>query len=248
MSRIPTLKLTQAEWLALALAVVKDIGEQPVRDVMMEVLGGERYNRLVVEKQSTRTTKAENHAMIRGIYPFIPGKTRAEKEAYLIALGAKVFKDKARFADVLAYVKSRVTEHEDAGGTIDELPPKDAHIVDLVSQWFGGVRMSGATLDPAYVLTVSRDGRSWSAMPSDWTASSGMLLEAICAAAYQRPDGTWVGGKYEWLPKPPRTRGWGNIRNGYGGWVPPPPGTEMLVWAYTAVGHRVSNVCKCVWG
>jgi hypothetical protein len=244
---LPTVKLSDAEWLALAVAAVKDIGEQPIRDVMMDVLGGDRYDRLVNQKLSTPTTKPENHALIRGIYPHIPGKQRAEKERYLIDLGRRVFQDDARFMQVLAYVNHRVAAFEDAGGTVAYFPdPK--HIVDEIGVWYGGVRMAGASLDPDYDLTVSPDGRNWSTMPDSWQDGSGMLFPAICAAAHQRADGIWVGGKYEWLPRKVNAhpRGWGNIRNEYGGWVPPARGTEMLVWAYTSIGHRVSNTVKCI--
>ena len=108
------------------MAAVLDIGEQQIRDVVRQALGDTRYNRLVVEKKSTRTTKQENHAMVRGIYPFLPGANRAEKEQYLIDLGRKVFTDDKRFIAVLEYVKSRVSEHEDAGGTIEDFPPPPA--------------------------------------------------------------------------------------------------------------------------
>jgi hypothetical protein len=243
---IPTVKLTEDEWLALAMAVVLDIGEQPVRDVLMDVLGGERYDRLVLQKQSTRTTKEENHALIRGIYPHIPGKDRTAKERYLIELGRRIFKSDARFAEVLAYINHRVAAFEDAGGTIEHFP-QPTHIVDQIAIWYGGVRMAGASIDYDYQLTVSPDGRNWSQMPASWRDGSGMLFPAICAACYQRPDGIWVGGKYEWLPRPPRTRGWSNITNQYNGWQPPRPGTEMRVWAYTSIGHRVSNAVKCIY-
>jgi len=237
---IPTVKLTEDEWVALAVAVVVDIGVQSVKDVLMDVLGGDRYTSLVVRKQSTPTTNDENHAIIRGLYPYIPGEDRTAKELYLIDLGRSVFNDDARFSEVLAYVKNRVTQFEDAGGTIEHFPvPK--HIVDEIAMWYGGVNMSGAELDPNYQLTVSPDGRNWSTMPDDWRNGRGMLFPAICAAAYQRTDGLWVGGKYDWLPNPPRTRSWDNIENRYNGWIPPARGTEVLLWAYTTHGHRVSN-------
>lgn len=244
---IPTVKLTEQEWIALVMAVILDIGEQPVRDVVMDVLGGERFDRLVNQKQSTPTTKQENHAIIQGLYPLIPGKDRTAKELWIIELGRRVFLDDERFLEVLAYVKNRVASFEDAGGTIEYFPepPQVQHVVDLIGVWHGGVRMAGASLDPEYELVVSPDGRSWSLMPDSWRDGSGMLFPAICAAAYQKADGVWVGGKYEWLPKPPRTRSWANISNEYGGWVPPAKGTKMLVWAYTSIGHRVSNTVEC---
>ena len=246
-NRLPTLKLTEDEWIALAMSAVLDIGEQPIRDVAMDVLGGERYDRLFNKKLSTPTTKEENHALIRGIFPHIPGRDRSAKELYIIELGRRVFKNDDRFLDVLAFVRNRVAEFEGAGGTIEDFPEPELHIVDQISTWYGGVRMAGATLDLKYELAVSHDGRNWSEMPDSWREGYGMLFPAICAAAYQREDGVWVGGKYEWLPRPPRIRAWKNISNHYGGWEPPRPGTSMLVWAYTSNGHRVSNTVKCIY-
>ena len=250
--RLPTLKLTEDEWIALAMAAVLDIGEQPIRDVAMDVLGGERYDRLFNQKLSTPTTKQENHALIRGIFPHIPGKDRLAKEVYIIELGRRVFKDDQRFLDVLAFVKDRVSEFESAGGTIEDFPEPDAHVVQLIGRWYGGVNMSGATVDPDYVLTVTPGGRDWSEAPASWRSGhagpgGGHDAVAVCAMAYQRDDGTWVGGKYEWHVRPARRRSLDNIRNEYGGWVAPRSGTPVLFWAHTADGNRVSNTVEGVW-
>ena len=123
--RLPTLKLTEDEWIALAMAAVLDIGEQPIRDVALDVLGPHRYRRLFIEKQSTRTTKRENQLLIQGIYPYIPGGNRKSKEIYLIELGRRVFNDDTRFLDVLAFIRDRVKEYEAAGGTIELYPSMD---------------------------------------------------------------------------------------------------------------------------
>jgi len=123
-----------------------------------------------------------------------------------------------------------------------EPEPMSNHPISKISKWYGGVNMSGATLDPDYKLTVSDDGKHWSEMPDDWHKD-----QTICAMAYQRGDGTWAGGKYEWLPKPPRPRGYGNIESGYNGWIAPEPGTQVLLFAYTADGHRVSNPVQVIY-
>lgn len=125
-------------------------------------------------------------------------------------------------------------------------PPQriEDHVVTRITTWYGGEDMHRATIDPDYRLTVTPDGLDWSSPPMHWNEAGRMLFPAICAAAYQLPNGTWVGGKYEWLPRPPRRRGWGNIHNRYGGWVAPRSGTRMLVWAYNSNIGRVSNTVE----
>ena len=129
-------------------------------------------------------------------------------------------------------------------------PPQGDHVVRRIGVWWGGYRgMETARVDERFQLTVSDDGRTWSAAPSDWPAGrAGPGCPSDCnvmvCAAYQRPDGVWVGGKYEWNRARPSTRSWSNIKNGYNGWVAPPSGTRMIVWCYTADGHRVSTTAE----
>jgi hypothetical protein len=106
--------------------------------------------------------------------------------------------------------------------------------LNIVELW-GGVRLPDR-VDPRYVLTVSEDGRNWSAAPDDWP----MWLHgpAVCMAFYERAPGQWVGGKYDWLPRPPRPRDWNNVRSGYSGWVAPPSGTQMKMFAVSSDGRR----------
>ena len=132
-------------------------------------------------------------------------------------------------------------------GPNPEPPPSDQHIVRQIRTWWGGHRgMESARVDNNFRLTVSGDGRTWSAAPSDWPVGRagpgcpGDCNVMVCAA-YQRSDGTWAGGKYEWNRARPSTRSWANIKNGYNGWQAPPNGTRMVCWCYTADGHRVST-------
>lgn len=126
-------------------------------------------------------------------------------------------------------------------------PPSDQHIVRQIKTWWGGFRgMESARVDNNFRLTVSDDGRTWSAAPSDWPVGrAGPGAPSDCnvmvCAAYQRPDGAWVGGKYEWNRVRPSLRSWENIKKGYNGWQAPPNGTKMTCWCYTQVGHRVST-------
>jgi len=126
------------------------------------------------------------------------------------------------------------------------LPMKDVvaeeaepHIVTKISEWYGGEDLSGAIVDSRFQLTVSDDGRIWSPAPSDWPLN-GDLNVMVCAA-YENAAGALVGGKYEWNRANPSPRSWSNIEEGYEGWIAPEVGTEMIVWAASVDGKRVST-------
>jgi hypothetical protein len=131
-------------------------------------------------------------------------------------------------------------------------PDTGPHPAHKISIWYGGVNMSQSRIDTDYALTVSADGRNWSEAPASWRsghAGPGSGHDAIgcCSMAYQRPDGAWVGGKYEWLTRPVRPRNYSNIRNGYNGWVEPPKGTKVFLWVHTADGNRVSTAVETIY-
>ena len=135
---------------------------------------------------------------------------------------------------------------------VPTVPDADGHVVRRISHWFAGVNMGGASLDADYRLTVSRDGRVWSDAPPSWRSGKagpggGSDATAMCCAAYQDAAGNWIGGKYEWHVRPPRNRSWHNIAARYGGWQAPPVGTEVVLWAYTADGNRVSTEARAVY-
>jgi len=148
-------------------------------------------------------------------------------------LQARIEELLARYvADGAIVLPSPVTEP----ATVDPA----AHITRQITQWYGGVNLSSAFVDSRYKLEISRDGRVWSAAPADWPLKDGSLQTIVCAA-YRRPDGSWVGGKYDWNWASPSPRSWKNIKDGYGGWIAPPAGTEMRVWAASVNGRSVST-------
>ena len=124
-------------------------------------------------------------------------------------------------------------------------PGAVTHIVKRITKWYGP-NLSNAVVDDRFVLEVRNNGRDWSPAPSDWPSGrAGAGCPGDCnvmvCAAYQRPDGSWVGGKYDWNRPKPSPRDWANVQAGYNGWQAPPAGTMMIVWCYTADGNRVSR-------
>jgi hypothetical protein len=120
----------------------------------------------------------------------------------------------------------------------------DGHIVRQISTWYGGENFSRATLDTNYVLQVS-DGRDWSAAPANWP-TDGDLQTMVCAA-YQNAGGKWVGGKFDWNRINPSPRDFKHLAAGYKGWVAPPAGTELTLWAASIDGKRVSTTAKATY-
>jgi hypothetical protein len=254
-NRLATVKLTEGEWLSLITRLLLDIDRDAAERALERALGVERARAMIDHKVDPRLTKRDNHAIVREMYPLVPGKTDAEKEAYLINMARDVWPDNARFAQIVDMVRDRIGEFQDAGGTLDkypEPPPKPDHVIYRITQWWGGVNMSGATVDPDYALTVSAAGRDWSDAPASWRAGhagpgSGEDAVGCCCCAYQRSDGSWAGGKYEWHVRPPRRRSYENIKAGYNGWEAPRSGTPIVLWVHTADGNRVSEQVETTW-
>lgn len=156
-----------------------------------------------------------------------------------------------RYLDVTFEKLPEPTKPQEQQEPHKQEPIPEDHIVRKIKTWWGDVNMSNAVIDPAYALTVSPDGKHWSKGPDSWKRGAAGpacpdFCWAMCAAAYQRPDGTWAGGKFEWLGG--NARDWKNITNKYKGWIPPPAGTEMICWCYTADGNRVSTMAKARFG
>jgi hypothetical protein len=180
-------------------------------------------------------------AEIREIAAILAAQTRLDEIASAKASRADIQERAAALID--RYIIAPVPSVPSPGGT-GSVPSIPAAAIPSLAVVFGGTAGQSAEYDPRYILAVSPDGRDWSPMPDDWQTAPG-LYPGICCAAYQRPDGSWVGGKFEWLPRPPRPRNWGNIANGYTGggnaWVPPASGTPMILWVVEGNGRRRSS-------
>ena len=69
---------------------------------------------------------------------------------------------------------------------------------------------------------MSRNSLSYS-WTGDTLASWGLAYDDASAALaclfVQKADGSWVGGKFDWISTSRRSRGLENIQLGYGGWT-----------------------------
>ena len=133
----------------------------------------------------------------------------------------------------------------------------DAAAADAVSfsslHWsYGGFR--GGSAQPSGVvisgLSVSKDSLSFSYVSnlSEWGLSRDQA-DALACFFVQKSDGSWVGGKFDWISTSRTGRSLGHVKEGYGGWslsgVPNPCGAAFVI--VSSDGTKRSNVISSTW-
>ena len=113
------------------------------------------------------------------------------------------------------------------------------------SSWYGP-NFSGSTREPAAVmhsadvdLGANVVRISYDPLPGGWPKqvnAPGML----CLFTKQS-DGSWLGGKFEWLDPGQTTKSLENIDHGYNGWSRPATGAETAVVIFSTDGAYPSN-------
>lgn len=120
---------------------------------------------------------------------------------------------------------------------------------------YGGFNGSGATIHPfdpllsnirytsnGLAFTYDRDLTAWGRAPGD---AGG----ALACLFVQRADGSWVGGKFDWISSSRSTRDFKNIKSGYNGWsladVPNPCQAAFVIVHVN--GKQRSNVISSSW-
>ena len=117
---------------------------------------------------------------------------------------------------------------------------------------FGGVNGSGAVQSGVVIsgLSFSRNGLSfrYNKDLSAWGRSHTHAGDYACLFV-QRSDGSWVGGKFDWISSSRTTRDFVNVRGGYHGWsfagVPNPCNAAFVILNHDC-GRR-SNVLSGRW-
>ena len=99
-------------------------------------------------------------------------------------------------------------------------------------------------------LSCSRGGLSFRYVKnlSAWGRSHGNAGDYACFFV-QKADGSWVGGKFDWISSSRTTRGFENIFSGYNGWslagVPNPCNAAFVILNHDC--KRRSNVISGRW-
>lgn len=129
----------------------------------------------------------------------------------------------------------------DAAGNYDSVP-------FWLLQWkFGGINGSHAAVSTPSLanLKCNRNTLSytWVVGLEGWGLAKGDA-GALCAAFVEKEDGSWVGGKFDWVSTSHTAKGLENVLAGYDGWnlagVPNPCMICFVV--IDANGKRRSNV------
>ena len=117
---------------------------------------------------------------------------------------------------------------------------------------FGGVHGSGAVQSGVVIsgLSFSKNGLSfhYNKDLSAWGRSHSHAGDYACLFV-QKSDGSWVGGKFDWISSSRTTRDFVNVRGGYNGWsfagVPNPCNAAFVILNHDC--RRRSNVLSGRW-
>ena len=109
-----------------------------------------------------------------------------------------------------------------------------------------GPNYSGAVRDERAVLhsidiDLSRNllFLKWDPLPRDWPLQ--VNAPGMLNLFEQLGDGSWRGGKFEWLDPGQTVKTLKNIDNGYNGWRRPARGSRVALIIFSADGQRRSN-------
>lgn len=117
---------------------------------------------------------------------------------------------------------------------------------------YGGFNGSRAAKTSASIGGLSMSGNKLSySWTGDTLASWGLAdgdAKALACLFVKRSDGSWVGGKFDWISTSRRSRNLGHT-NGYGGWtlagVPNPCAAAFVI--VSADGKKRTNVITTTW-
>lgn len=118
---------------------------------------------------------------------------------------------------------------------------------------YGGFNGSSAVQSGVQIsgLSFSRDGLSFSYTTdlSAWGLSYTDARGALACLFVQKSDGSWVGGKFDWISSSRTSRSFSGHVPGYNGWslagVPNPCNACFVI--VSSDGRKRSNVLKGVW-
>lgn len=120
------IKLTVAEGLALIDAIERELGTVPLTAALIMALGPVKATTLITERKGVRLTKEEVVALVKAIYPLVPGATVKDKLVWIVRMAKPAFATQERYLAVIRYVKERIklfaAGQEYDGGTSPGVP------------------------------------------------------------------------------------------------------------------------------
>lgn len=159
-----TTKLTKAEWTSLIMAVVGELGVDPVRAAVERALGKERTDALADRKERIAVSKEDTRRIVRELYPVIPGVDRDAKIDWVLGIMITAFPDAVRRKEIVAYAMDRVASYEAAGGTLDAPVLTTKHLWSGVKGWKGsglGIDHTGRIVEVIYNNATRKNVEVW---------------------------------------------------------------------------------------
>jgi len=132
-------------------------------------------------------------------------------------------------------------------------PAADEAEYDTFTWAYGGFDGSRATLDKPRIAALRMDGMSglsyrWAGPNLSAWGIAHTDAGALACLFVRRADGSWVGGKFDWISTSRTTRDFKNL-GGYNGWslagIPNPCRAAFVI--VSADGRRRSNVIAADW-
>ncbi len=132
-------------------------------------------------------------------------------------------------------------------------PAADEAEYDTFTWAFGGFDGSRATLSEPRIASLGMNGMSglsyrWAGPNLSVWGLGHTEAGALACLFVRRADGSWVGGKFDWISSSRTTRDFRNL-GGYNGWslagIPDPCRAAFVI--VSADGRRRSNVITADW-
>jgi hypothetical protein len=218
-ARIPTVKLTPAEWTTLVMQVVADIGLDAATSALERAIGKDRAQTLIRDKTGPALSKDDNRAIVRELYEIAPGADRTAKIDWAIGVAERTFEDPARRDEVIRYARARVEEDEAAGGSLTAPPaqPVEPEPVDLTrAEWWSKPSENGKNWPIVGKLRITSVNKStFDIHPKPPLAGPNLVMAYFVLRA-----GRWVGGGFDGCGETAfemKRKTWGNARTGIPG-------------------------------
>lgn len=145
------------------------------------------------------------------------------------------------------------SSNSSSGDTSADAAPAADQIAYGALRWtYGGIGGGGYSPSGVAISGLKASGNTLSFHYDANLSAWGYGKDAIAAYAclfVQKSDGSWVGGKFDWISSSRSSRDLNNVRGGYEGWslagVPNPCPIAFVI--LDANGKRRSNVVVGTW-
>lgn len=254
--RLATVRLERHEWVNIVTVAQTEIGEAPLKAAFIAALGEERAAAYIEQQAGEPFTKQDTHALVRQLYPLVPGDTREAKTDWVIAQAKRCFvkveggvavPDEARIAQVINYALDRVEEFEAAGGTLEKFPEPPPPPEPPASEFPDGVKWLYPDVSAWPATATLSAGISGGQIRLDYDkARAWPTVDDVVANCwvFYFIDGAWYAGTFEYLRPGQISKPLGTLDGSLGDHVKREPMSGYLPASGDPVGLMVSGLCR----